>query len=46
MAGNVQPVPDRLHTVTPRLIFRGDTFKAIEFQMSLIAGCERGRRGD
>jgi PhnB protein len=31
MAGTVDPVPERLHTVTPRLVFAGDAARAIEF---------------
>jgi PhnB protein len=27
----VEPVPERLHTVTPRLVFAGDAARAIEF---------------
>jgi len=28
---NVQPVPERLHTVTPRLVFAGDAAAALRF---------------
>jgi PhnB protein len=31
MANTVEPVPERLHTVTPRLVFAGDAARAIEF---------------
>jgi PhnB protein len=31
MANAVEPVPERLHTVTPRLVFAGDAARAIEF---------------
>lgn len=31
MAGSVEPVPERLHTVTPRLVFDGQAVAAIQF---------------
>jgi PhnB protein len=31
MPGTVDPVPERLHTVTPRLVFASDAARAIEF---------------
>ena len=31
MPGRVEPVPERLHTVTPRLVFAGDAYEAIGF---------------
>ena len=31
MTGRVEPVPERLHTVTPRLVFAGDAYEAVGF---------------
>ena len=41
MAGTVHPVPEHLHTVTPRLVFRGEAMKAIEFYKSAFGAEER-----
>lgn len=41
MTGNVQPVQDHLHTVTPRLVFRGEALKAIEFYKLAFGAEER-----
>jgi hypothetical protein len=31
MTDAVEPVPERLHTVTPRLVFQGQAAAALEF---------------
>ena len=42
MADRVQPVPSHLHTVTPRLVFRNEALKAIEFYKNAFAAEELG----
>lgn len=41
MPGSVRPVPEHLHTVTPRLVFKGEAAKAIEFYKAAF-GAEEG----
>jgi PhnB protein len=40
MADSVQPVPQHLHTVTPRLVFAGQAAEAIDFYVDAF-GAER-----
>lgn len=41
MADQVQPVPVHLHTVTPRLVFRNEALKAIDFYKNAFGAEER-----
>ncbi len=38
MAGDVNPVPERLHTITPRLVFAGDAVDAMRFYGEAFGG--------